>query len=84
MIICVHAILVRKCLKTFETQMKQLGHFWHYYVIYYLTLRLVSSLNNPQNREMKFCEKYEIDMLKIIIIIIGYILNNFTTHITIG
>jgi hypothetical protein len=26
--------------------------------------------------------KYEVDMLKIIIIIIGYILNNFTTHIT--
>jgi hypothetical protein len=27
---------------------------------------------------MKFCEKYEVDMLKIIIIIIiGYILNNF-------
>jgi hypothetical protein len=23
----------------------------------YLTLRLVSSLNNPQNNEMKFCEK---------------------------
>jgi len=64
--------------------MKQLGHFWHYDVIYYLTLRLVSSLNNPQNSEMKFCEKYEIDMLKIIVIIIVYILNNFTTHITIG
>jgi hypothetical protein len=36
------------------------------------------SLNNLQNSEMKFCEKYEVDMLKIIIIIIGYILNNFT------
>jgi hypothetical protein len=43
---------------------------------YYLTLRSVLSLNNPQNSEMKFCEKYEVDMLKIIIIIIGYTLNN--------
>jgi hypothetical protein len=33
---------------------------------------------------MKFCEKYEVDTLKIIIIIIGYILNNFTTHVTIS
>jgi hypothetical protein len=32
---------------------------------------------------MKFGEKSEVDMLKIIIIILGYILNNFTTHITI-
>ncbi len=32
---------------------------------------------------MKFCEKYEIDMLKIIVIITDYTLNNFTTHITI-
>jgi hypothetical protein len=29
---------------------------------------------------MKFCEKYEVEMLKIII---GYTLNNFSTHITI-
>jgi hypothetical protein len=44
----------------------------------------VSSLNNPQNSEMKFCENMTSgDMLKIIIIIIGYDLNNFTTHITI-
>jgi hypothetical protein len=50
----------------------------------YLTRRSVVSSNNPQNSEMKFGEKYEFDMLKIIIIIIiGYILNNFTTHITI-
>jgi hypothetical protein len=27
---------------------------------------------------MKFCENMKLDMLKIIIIIIGYILNNFT------
>ncbi len=27
---------------------------------------------------MKFCEKYKVDILKIIIIIIDYILNNFT------
>ncbi len=47
------------------------------------TLRSVWSLNNPQNSEMKICEKYEVDMLKIIIIFIGYTLNNFTTHITI-
>jgi hypothetical protein len=46
-------------------------------------LRSVSSLNNPQKREMKICEKYEVDMLKIIIIIIGYTLNNFTIHTTI-
>ncbi len=39
--------------------------------IRYLTLRSDLSLNNPQNSEMNFCEKYEIDMLKIIIIIIG-------------
>jgi hypothetical protein len=38
----------------------------------YLTLRSISSLNNSPNNEMKFCEKYEVDMLKIIIIIIGY------------
>jgi hypothetical protein len=49
----------------------------------YLTLSSVSSVNNPQNNEMKFCEKYEVDILKIIIIIVGYTLNNFTTHITI-
>ncbi len=49
----------------------------------YLTLRSVSSLNNPQSNEMKFCEKYEVDMLKIITIIRGYILNNFTTYILI-
>jgi hypothetical protein len=49
----------------------------------YLTLRLVLSLNNPQNNEVKICEKYEVDMLKIIIIIIGYTLNNFIIHITI-
>ncbi len=46
--------------------------------LHYLTWRSVLSLNNPQNSEMKFFEKYEVDMLKIIIIIIiGYILNNF-------
>jgi hypothetical protein len=50
----------------------------------YLTLRSVSSLNNPQNSEMNFLWKYEVDMLKIIIIIISYTLNNFTTHIRIS
>jgi hypothetical protein len=45
---------------------------------YYLTLRSVSSLNNPQNSKMKICEKYQVDMLKIIIIIKGYYtLNKF-------
>jgi hypothetical protein len=46
-------------------------------------LRSNLSLNNPQNNEMKICEKYEVDMLKIIIIIISYNVNNFITHITI-
>jgi hypothetical protein len=45
-------------------------------------LRLVSPLNDPQKSESTFCEKYEVDKLKIIIIIIGYILNNITTHMT--
>jgi hypothetical protein len=50
----------------------------------YLTVRSVSSLNNPQNSEMKFCQNMKlVDMLKIIIIIVGYTLNNVTTHITI-
>jgi hypothetical protein len=47
-----------------------------------LTLSWVLELKNPQNSEMKFFENMKFDMLKIIIIIIGYILNNFTTHIT--
>jgi hypothetical protein len=41
------------------------------------------SLNNPQTTETNFCEKYEIDMLKIIIIMIGYTLNNFFTQMII-
>jgi hypothetical protein len=49
----------------------------------YLTLRLVSLFNNPHNSEMKICENMKVNMLKIIIIIIGYTLNNFTTHMTI-
>jgi hypothetical protein len=36
----------------------------------------------PLNSENIFCENNEDDMLKIIIIIIGYTLNNFTSHIT--
>jgi len=32
--------------------------------------KLVFSLNNPQNSEMKICEKYEVHMLSIIIIFI--------------
>jgi hypothetical protein len=42
------------------------------------------SLNNPQNIEMIFLWKYEVDMLKIIIIIKGNILNIFTTYVTIS
>jgi hypothetical protein len=45
----------------------------------YLTLRSILSLNNPQNSEMW---KYKVDMLKIIIIIIGYTLNNFIALFT--
>jgi hypothetical protein len=48
----------------------------------YLTLSSVSPLNNPQNSEMKICENMTILKIIIIIIIIGYIKNNFTTHIT--
>jgi hypothetical protein len=47
----------------------------------FTTLRSVSPLNNPQNKEMKISCKYEVDMMKIIIIIISYTLNNFTTPI---
>jgi hypothetical protein len=51
-----------------------------------LSLRSVSSLNNPQNSEMKFCENMKlVDVSKIIIIIIiGYTLNNFTTHVIVS
>jgi hypothetical protein len=48
-----------------------------------ITVRSVSSLNDPQNSDMKICEKHEVDILKTIIIIIGQTLNNFTTLITI-
>ncbi len=52
-------------------------------VYHYLTLRSVLlSLNNPQNSGTIFCEKYEVDMLKIIMIFIGYTLTNFITHMT--
>jgi hypothetical protein len=37
----------------------------------YPKVRSILSLNNPQNSEMKFCAKYEVDMLEIIIIITG-------------
>ncbi len=46
--------------------------------------RLVSSLNNPQNSEMNFCENNEVTLLKIIIIMIAYTWNNFTSHMTIS
>jgi hypothetical protein len=47
----------------------------------YLTLRSVSSLNyNPQNSEMKFYEKNEVDMWKIIRIALCYTLNKFITQ----
>jgi predicted membrane protein len=42
------------------------------------TLRSVSSLNNPQNSEMKFCENMASgDMLKIIIIIISLLISQY-------
>jgi hypothetical protein len=49
----------------------------------YLIVQLVSPLNNPQNNEMKICEKIEVDVSKIVRIIIDYTPNNFTAHITI-
>jgi len=72
--------------KSQATKFSLVGHIFHSWwsiVGVYLTLRSVLSLNCPQNNEMKFYEKYEVEMLKIIIIIIGYTLNNFTTHIII-
>ncbi len=33
----------------------------------YPKVKSILSLNNPQNSEMKICEKHEVDMLKIII-----------------
>ncbi len=47
--------------------------------VYYFTLRSNLSLNNPHN----ILWKYEVDILKIIIIIIGYTLNTFIIHITV-
>jgi len=57
----------------------------HGYISYFTCcwFQFVLSLNNPQNKEMKICENMNFDMLKIIIIILGYTLNNFITHITI-
>jgi hypothetical protein len=42
--------------------------------------RFLYTEDGNRKSEMKFCEKYGVEMLKIII---GYTLNNFTTHITI-
>jgi len=50
---------------------------------HHLTVRSVLSLYNPQTTETNFCEKYEVGMLKIIIIMIGYTLNNFFTQMII-
>jgi len=50
---------------------------------HHLTVSSVLSLNNPQTTETNFCEKYEVGMLKIIIIMIGYTLNNFFTQMII-
>jgi hypothetical protein len=49
-----------------KTMKKKLLMFY----IKYLTLRSISSLHNLKNSKMKFCEKYDVDMLKIITIII--------------
>jgi hypothetical protein len=46
---------------------------------HYLALKSVSALNSPQHSERNLCEN-----MKIIIIIISYTLNNFTTHMTIS
>jgi hypothetical protein len=35
--------------------------------IWYITLRSVSSLNNPQKSEMNFCGNMKFEMMKIII-----------------
>ncbi len=49
-----------------------------------LILTSISSLNNPENSEMKIRENMKLTCWKIIIIIIiSYTLNNFITHITI-
>jgi hypothetical protein len=47
--------------------------------VIHLTLRSDSS--SQQGNEILW--KYEVEMLKTVIIIIGYTLNNFITHITI-
>jgi hypothetical protein len=60
--------------------LQSLLNFYHEAHKQYLTLRLVLSLYNSQKSEMIFFEKYEVDMFKIIIIIVGYTLNNLTTH----
>jgi hypothetical protein len=54
---------------------------WMKGYISYLILRSISALHNPQNTETIL---YEIDMLKIIIIMIGYTVNNFIAHLTIS
>jgi hypothetical protein len=51
-------------------------------LVEYILLPWVLSLNNPQNCEMIFMRKYEVDMLEIVTIIVGYTQNNFTTHAT--
>ncbi len=50
----------------------------------HLTVRSVLSLNNPPTTETISFEKYEVDMLKVIIIMIWYTLNNFLTQTIIG
>jgi hypothetical protein len=50
----------------------------------HFALGSVSSLNNPLNSEMGFLWKYEGEVLKIILIIRGYNLNNFTLDMKIS
>jgi hypothetical protein len=50
----------------------------------YFALGSVSSLNNPLNSEMGFWWKYEGEVLKTILIIRGYNLNNFSLDMTIS
>jgi hypothetical protein len=50
----------------------------------FLALSSFSWSNNLQNSETNFCENMKLTCCKIIIIMIGYILNNFISHMTIS
>jgi hypothetical protein len=48
-------------------------------VTYYLAIGSISSLINPLNSQMIFWREYDVKVLKTIIIIIVYNMNNFVT-----